>query len=110
MKENVKELLTRVLLKKAKGYLVREKTDEYAVNTEGEKKLIKSKVVTKRAPPDVAACKVLLELDVNELDLTDMTDEQLKAERDRLIRLLSDCDNEDNELQKGEISNYVNTD
>ena len=94
MKENVKDLLVRVLLKKAKGYLVREKTDEYVVDADGDKKLIKSKVVTKRVSPDVSACKVLLEMDVNEVDLTDMTDEQLKAERERLIRLLAECDTE----------------
>lgn len=91
MKQNVKDLLVRVLIKKAKGYSVREKTDEYVVSADGEKKLVKSKVVTKRASPDVSACKVLLEMDVNELDLTEMTDEQLRAERDRLISLLSSC-------------------
>lgn len=91
MKEDLKELLTRVLLKKAKGYLVKEKTDEY-VFCEGEKKLIKSKVVTKRAPPDVTAVKLLLQLDTGELNYTDMTDEQLKAEKTRLIQLLAESE------------------
>ena len=94
MKENVKDLIVRVLLKKAKGYLVREKTDEYVVDGDGDKKLVKSKVVTKRASPDVAACKVLLEMDLNELDLTEMTDEQLKAEKARLLNLLAECSTE----------------
>ena len=95
MKENVKDLIVRVLLKKAKGYLVREKTDEYVVDADGDKKLVKSKVVTKRASPDVAACKVLLEMDLNELDLTEMTDEQLKAEKARLLNLLAECSTDD---------------
>ena len=59
MKRDVKELLIKILLKKAKGYLAKEKTDEYVV-ADGEKKLVRSKVVTKRLPPDVAACKGLL--------------------------------------------------
>lgn len=93
MKDSVKDLMVRVLLKKAKGYAVKEKTDEYVV-TDGNKILVKSKVVTKRAPPDVSACKVLLQLDVGELNLTDMTDEQLQAEKRRLIELLSTAEDE----------------
>ena len=90
MKENVKDLLTRILLKKAKGYLIKETTDEYVVDEDGDKKLVKSKVVTKRAAPDVTACKILLEADVADVDFADMSDEQLQAELDRLIRLLAD--------------------
>ena len=90
MKENLRDVLMRALLKKAKGYLVREKTDEYAV-TEDSKKLVKSKIVTKRSPPDVAAARVLLELDTSDFDITDMTDEQLNSEKLRLIQLLADC-------------------
>lgn len=96
MKESIKDLLAQVLLKKAKGYIVREKTDEYVVTTDGEKKLVKSKVVTKRAPPDVAACKALLQLDDNGPDFVNMTDEQLKEEKARLIRLLVDCEDDNN--------------
>lgn len=100
MTENVKDLLTRILLKKAKGYLVREKTDEYVVDNEGERKLTKSKVVTKRAPPDVSACKVLLELDVTSADYADMSDEQLRAERARLLQLLDESDSSADESRQ----------
>ena len=82
-----KSLLTSILLKKAKGYIYREKTDEYSV-VDGEKQLIKSKVVTKRMQPDVNAVKILLQLDVGELNVCDLTDEQLRAEKLRLIALL----------------------
>lgn len=91
MKENVKDLLIRALLKKAKGYLVKEKTDEYSV-MDGDKILVKSRVVTKRAPPDVTACKVLLQLDLDDLNVSDMTDEQLRSEKSRLIALLADSE------------------
>lgn len=94
MKDDLKDILMRALLKKAKGFLVRERTDEYVV-TEDKKKLIKSKVVTKRAPPDVAAARVLLELDVNDFNVADMTDEQLKEEKRRLIQMLADCQSEE---------------
>ena len=82
-----KELLTKILLKKAKGYAYREKTDEYVV-VDGKKQLVKSKVVTKRAQPDVNALKALISL-TEELDVTKMTDEQLQVEKLRLIRLLN---------------------
>ena len=83
-----KELLIKILLKKAKGYPFRERTDEYVV-TDGKKQLVKSKVVTKRMQPDVNAIKALLTLTDNEMDVTKMTDEQLQVEKLRLIRLLN---------------------
>lgn len=82
-----KELLTKILLKKAKGYAYREKTDEYVV-VDGKKQLVKSKVVTKRVQPDVNAIKALITLN-DGLDVTKMTDEQLQVEKLRLIRLLN---------------------
>lgn len=85
-----KSLLTSILLKKAKGYLYREKTDEYNV-VDGEKQLVKSKVVTKRMQPDVSAVKILLQMDAD-VDLYALTDEQLRAEKLRLISLLNDSE------------------
>ena len=82
-----KELLTKILLKKAKGYAYRERTDEYVV-VDGVKQLVKSKVVTKRVQPDVNAIKALITL-TEDLDVTKMTDEQLQVEKLRLIRLLN---------------------
>lgn len=86
-----KELLTKILLKKAKGYAYKEKTDEYVV-VDGEKKLAKSKVVTKRVHPDVNAIKALITLTDDNADVTKMTDEQLQVEKLRLIRLLNMVD------------------
>lgn len=86
--QNYKELLTKILLKKAKGYVFHEKTDEYAV-VDGEKKLVKRKVVTKQVQPDVNAIKALITMDNEDADVTKMTDEQLQVEKLRLIRLLN---------------------
>lgn len=83
-----KQLLTKILLKKAKGYAYREKTDEYVV-VDGKKQLVKSKVVTKRVQPDVNAIKALITLTEDNTDVTKMTDEQLQVEKLRLIRLLN---------------------
>ena len=85
---DTKELLIKILLKKAKGYAYHEKTDEYNV-VEGKKQLVKSKVVTKRAHPDVNALKALITLADDNTDVTKMTDEQLQVEKLRLIRLLN---------------------
>ena len=85
---DTKQLLTKILLKKAKGYSFHEKTDEYVV-VDGKKQLVKSKVVTKRVQPDVNAIKALITLTEDNTDVTKMTDEQLQVEKLRLIRLLS---------------------
>ena len=87
-----KQLLVKILLKKAKGYAYREKTDEYVV-VEGKKQLVKSKVVTKRVQPDVSAIKTLIALSDAGDDVTQMTDEQLQVEKLRLLKLLNDYEN-----------------
>ena len=86
---DTKELLIKILLKKAKGYAYHEKTDEFNV-VEGQRKLVKSKVVTKRVQPDVNAIKALLSLTDASDDVTQMTDEQLQVEKLRLLNLLND--------------------
>ena len=87
-----KQLLIKILLKKAKGYAYHEKTDEYNV-VEGKKQLVKSKVVTKRVQPDVSAVKALLTLVDASDDVTQMTDEQLQVEKLRLLNLLNNYEN-----------------
>ena len=87
-----KQLLIKILLKKAKGYAYHEKTDEYNV-VEGKKQLVKSKVVTKRVQPDVNAIKALITLTDTGDDVTQMTDEQLQVEKLRLLNLLNSYQN-----------------
>ena len=91
MTTDYKQLLIKILLKKAKGYSFTEKTEEFNV-TDGETVLTKKKVVTKRVHPDVAAVKALLQLSEEDLDVSKMTDEQLKVEKLRLLQLLNICD------------------
>lgn len=75
-----------VLLKKAKGYEVVETTQEYSYDEEGNKKLLKEKVSTKNVPPDISAIKTYIEM--YDSEVYSMTDEQLNAEKERLIKTL----------------------
>lgn len=86
-----KKLMEDVLLRKAKGYSFEEKTEEFAV-VDGEMTLVKRKVSTKYVQPDVGALKALAELTDDIGDLSEMTDEQLKAEKLRLLKLLKLCE------------------
>lgn len=88
---NYKKLLEKILLKKAKGYSFREKTEEFNV-VEGKLLPVKCKVTTKKMQPDVNAVKALLELAETDTNVCDMTDEQLQVEKMRLLRLLKICD------------------
>ena len=89
--KSTKQLLKDILLKKAKGFTFKEKTEEYSV-VNGEATLTKRRVVTKSVHPDVAAVKALIQLDDERPDVAQMTDEQLQVEKLRLMELLNICD------------------
>lgn len=84
MKEE-KDDIESALIKKAVGYLSKEIVEEFG--TDGEEiKLVKRKVTYKDVPPDVSAIKILLE---NTADITSLSDEELEAEKEKLLKLLS---------------------
>ena len=89
MKDETKTLIdgdiNSALLKKALGFDAKEIVEEYALDGDGEVKLSKKKVTTKCVPPDVAALKMLLEKSV---PLSELTDEELAKEKERLIKIL----------------------
>ena len=89
--KSTKQLLKDILLKKAKGFTFKEKTEEYTVSN-GEAILVKKRIVTKNVHPDVSAVKALLVLDEDRTEVADMTDEQLQVEKLRLLELLNICD------------------
>ena len=80
------------LIKKALGYDATETVEEYAENNDGEVKLTKKKVTVKNVPPDMSALKYLLE--ERQQQVEQMTDEQLKEEKIRLLNLLKDLKSE----------------
>ena len=73
----------QVLIKKALGYDATEVIEEYSAGEEGEIKLIKKKVTKKNVPPDLSALKMLLES--QNPSVTQMTDEELLLEREKLL-------------------------
>ncbi len=89
--KKIKELSSsdfkEALIKKALGYDATEVIEEYVTGEEGEIKLTKKKVTKKNVPPDMTALKILL--DEGDKPLSQMTDEQLKNEKERLLKLLS---------------------
>ena len=90
MKEvkNKEEKISDALLKVALGYQVAEVTEEYA-EVDGELKLTKRKKTKKDVPPDLKAVQLLLSTE-NDGDYADWTDEQLQAEKKRLLAELKE--------------------
>ena len=87
MKKDKNQILREALFRRAIGYEATETVEEYT-ECDGEIKLLKRRVSTKNVPPDVTAVKMIMDEDT--LDLTEMTDEQLTAEKQRLLKLLKE--------------------
>ncbi len=78
--------LEQALKKCAVGFDVGETVEEFAVQ-DGELKLVKRKVTRRDIPPDIKAVKMLLD---GRRDEDDLSDEELAAERQRLVDMLAD--------------------
>ena len=89
MNSKTKKEITQALIKKAVGFDSQETVEEF-VETEGEVRLLKRKVTTKAVPPDVSAVKLLLDLEGEEKEIFQLSDEELEAERKRLLKILED--------------------
>lgn len=77
--------IRKAILKVALGCSVEEVTEEYGVE-DGELKLIKRRETRKDIPPDLKAVKLLME----GKDYASLSDEELEAEKLRLIRQLKE--------------------
>ena len=84
-KEEREEQLGNALLKVALGYQIAEVTEEYA-EVNGELKLTKRKKTKKDVPPDLKAVQLLLSNECGEY--SEWTEEELSAEKERLLSLL----------------------
>ena len=71
------------VLKVALGFRVEEVTEEYGLE-DGEMRLMKRRETHKDIPPDLKAVRLLLEGP----DYASFTDEQLEAEKEKLLRQL----------------------
>ena len=79
------ERVKKAILKVALGYSLEEVTEEYGVE-DGELKLVKRRKTKKDVPPDLKAVKLLLE----EKDYSALSDEELEAEKRRLLAQLKE--------------------
>ena len=82
------EKIGEALLKVALGYQVAEVTEEYA-EVDGALKLTKRKKTKKDVPPDLKAVQLLLSADRGG-DISSWTDEELEAERNKLLKELKE--------------------
>ena len=83
VKDNDRQL-NEALMSLAKGYTIEEVVEEYA-EVDGQMRLTKRKETRRDIPPDIKAVQMLLEGGTDESGLTD---EQLEAEKERLLALL----------------------
>lgn len=87
MAKQQNEKLNDALMKVALGYQVAEVTEEYA-EVDGALKLTKRKKTKKDIPPDLKAVQLLLQ-SPNATSIECMSDEELEAEKQRLLQALS---------------------
>lgn len=83
MEEQIKEALKKC----AVGLSTSETVEEFSVE-DGELKLIKRKVTKRDVPPDIKAVKLLMD----DGGLSGLSDEELEAERNELIKKLKEND------------------
>ena len=86
-REKQEEKIGQALLKVALGYQLAEVTEEYA-EVNGELKLTKRKKTKKDVPPDLKAVQLLLSSDG--ADYAQWSDEELEAEKRRLLAILQE--------------------
>ncbi len=77
------------LINKALGYTTQEVTEEYGY-TGDEFVLQKRKTSTKSYPPDLVALQMLIGKEEVKEEYDNMSDEDLKKEKERLIKLLKE--------------------
>ena len=93
---DLEQRIKSALTKKAVGYSASEVVEEYQ-DEEGILRLTKKRVTKKHFPPDTQAAKYVIEGFTDDEQIENMTDEQLESERKRLIELLKESNDEDNE-------------
>ncbi len=86
----IPEKILKKLLRRAEGYTQTETQREYVIEEDGSRRAVKEKVVEKEVPPDVQALKIYLELTEYRSEFENMSDEEIKAEKIRLIKELKE--------------------
>ena len=88
--DSMDESIKNALIKRALGYEAIDEVKEYAVDENEKMKLTKKKITKKFVSPDISAAKTLLEyyFEENKSEYENMSDDELLAERERLLNLL----------------------
>lgn len=81
MEEEIKGALKKCAI----GFGTSEVVEEFSVE-DGELKLVKKKVTKRDIPPDIKAVKMLMD----ESGLDGLSDEELEAEREKLLKILEE--------------------
>ena len=81
----MEEEIKTALKKCAVGFGTSEVVEEFSVE-DGELKLVKKKVTKRDIPPDIKAVKLLMD----ESEINGLSDEQLEAERQKLLLMLEE--------------------
>lgn len=93
------EEIKQALLKRAVGYECDEIVEEYVADENGKSVLSKRKITKKYNPPDIAALRFLLEKShLSDDEISKMSDSQLLKEKERLLQLLKEKENENGNL------------
>jgi len=82
------EEIRNALVRRAVGYDTEETVEEYSGSGD-DFTMVRRRVTKKNVPPDISAAKILLE-EVSGDDYSSMTDEQLEAEKARLLAMLKE--------------------
>ena len=91
MNNDLTDQLFDAVKRKAMGYSTTETVEEYSL-VDGELTVVKRKVTQKEVPPDISAVKFLLDESAADA-YAEMTEEELKSEKVRLIKLLKEAEN-----------------
>ena len=70
------------------GYTLTETVSEYNIDENGVLKLVKQKKSEKLIPPDVSLIKILYDLDDARNGYENLTDEELEAEKQKILKSL----------------------
>ncbi len=86
----------KAIKKLVKGFCLKEVTNEYVVDSNGDKQLSKQKVSKKLVPPNTDILKMLFNKTENQsLSFDDWSDAELEKEKQRLLKLLKKGENDE---------------
>jgi len=86
----MKKEIENALYKRATGFETVDESLEYVAGDDDELKLSKKKISKKFVAPDISAAKALIEIYASDNGLEHLSDDELEAERLRLISLLKE--------------------